>query len=142
MITDLDRLMIERACEKLVQLYAFYADHHRHTEMANLFTGDGVLGRGDGPVRGREQILAALNQRRPDAIVRHVMSNVIVDVRQPDQASATSVMTLYRVFGSNEPGQRLEPAEMIADYHDEFRLTDDGWRIHARQAIIVLRRDP
>jgi len=135
--------MIERACERLIQLYALYADHHRHTEMADLFTADGVLGRGDGPVRGKEQILAALNQRRPDAIVRHVMSNVIVDVRGPeDQASATSVMTLYRVFGSSEPGQPLEPPEMIADYNDEFRRTDDGWRIHERQSIIVLRRDP
>ena len=142
MIADLDRLVIERACERLIQLYAFYADHHRHTEMADLFSMDGALDRGDGPVQGRQKILLALNQRRPDAMVRHVMSNVIVGVRQLDQASATSVMTLYRVFGSSEPGQVLEPPEMIADYHDEFRLTDDGWRIHARHSIIVLRRDP
>lgn len=142
MINDLDRLVIERACERLIQLYAFYADHHRHAEMADLFAEDGALDRGDGPVRGKANILEALEQRRPDAIVRHVTSNVIVEVGGPDQASATSVMTLYRVFGSDEPGQTLEPPEMVADYYDTFRLTNGGWRIHDRRSVIVLRRDP
>jgi hypothetical protein len=109
MMDDLDRMVIERACERLIQLYAFYADHHRHTEMADLFTEDGALDRGEGPVRGRAKIFDALEQRRPDAIVRHVTSNVIVEVVGPHQASATSVMTLYRVFGASEPGQTLEP---------------------------------
>ena len=110
--------------------------------MADLFTADGVLERGNGAVQGKEKIRQALEQRRPDAIVRHISSNVIVDVRKPDQASATSVMTLYRVFGSNEPGQALELPEMVADYHDEFRRMSEGWRIGSRQSVIALRRDP
>ena len=141
-IDNLDRLVIERECERLIQLYAFYADHHRHIEMADLFTADGVLDRGNGAVQGKEKIRQALEQRRPDAIVRHISSNVIVDVRKPDQASATSIMTLYRVFGSNEPGQALELPEMVADYHDEFRRMSEGWRIGSRRSVIALRRDP
>lgn len=140
-MSPLDRLIAERACERLIHLYALHADHHQHDEMANLFADDGSLDRGDGPVVGREAIRCALNRRRPDSIVRHVCSNVIIEVRGERTASATSVMTLYRTFGSAVPPQKLAPAEMIVDYRDRFVLAANGWRIQERLSEIILMQD-
>ena len=62
-------------------------------------------------------------------------------MRKPDEASATSIMTLYGVFGSNEPGQALKLAKMVADYYDEFRKIAEGWRIGLRQSVIALHSE-
>ncbi|NQV80371.1 MAG: nuclear transport factor 2 family protein [Alphaproteobacteria bacterium] len=140
-MTDLERMLIEHACERLIMLYALHADTYAPDAVAGLFTDDAVLNRGDGDAVGRAAILAAFNRRRPDAAVRHISTNVVIDVDSEDSARGVSTMTLYRRFGTMDLPQPLEPAEMIADYHDTFRRTPDGWRFAHRRAVRVFERD-
>lgn len=138
MNTD-ERDRIERACERLIIAYARYADTCDDENFAALFTDDGRLHRGTDTVVGREAIRAAMGTRRRDSVVRHLCSNILVDVIDADTASAVSAMTLYRSFGSGEMPAALPPVEMIVDYHDRFRRTADGWRIADRRTVIVYR---
>lgn len=134
-----DRHRIERECERLVLLYARYADSFQDDAFAALFAEDALLHRGDAPLVGRDAIRAAMGRRRRDSVVRHLCSNVIIDVIDARNASGVSYLTLYRHFGSATlPTPMLAP-EMIAEYHDRFTLTPEGWRIAERQALVVLK---
>ncbi|MFN0304819.1 MAG: nuclear transport factor 2 family protein [Burkholderiales bacterium] len=130
---------IERECERLVLLYARYADSFQDDAFAALFAEDALLHRGDHPLRGREAIRAAMRQRRRDAVVRHLCFNILIDVIDRDQATGTSYLTLYRHFGAATiPTPMIEP-EMIAEYHDRFVSTSTGWRIAERRAVVVFK---
>ncbi len=140
-LTDIERMLIERACERLIMLYALHADNYAPDAVAGLFAEDAVLNRGDGDAVGRAAILAAFTRRRPDAAVRHISTNVVIDVENADTATGISSMMLFRRFGSADLPQPLAPAEMIVDYHDRFCRTPDGWRFVHRRAVRVFERD-
>lgn len=134
-------MLIERACERLIMLYALHADNYAPDAVAALFAENAVLNRGEGDAVGRAAILAAFNRRRPDAAVRHISTNVVIDVKGDMSASGVSTMMLYRKFGSADLPQPLEPLEMIVDYHDTFGRTSVGWRFLHRRAVRVFERD-
>jgi hypothetical protein len=134
-----DRHLIERECERLVLLYARYADSFQDDAFAALFADNALLHRGDAPLVGRDAIREAMGRRRRDSVVRHLCSNVIIDVIDAGNASGVSFMTLYRHFGSATIPTPMTAPEMIAEYHDRFTLTSEGWRIAERQALIVLK---
>lgn len=140
-MTDLERMLIERACERLIMLYAMHADNYAPEAVSALFAEDAILNRGEGDAVGRPAILAAFNRRRPDAAVRHISTNVVIDVLDDASASGVSTMMLYRNFGSAGLPQPLPPLEMIVDYHDTFARTLEGWRFKQRRAVRVFERD-
>jgi hypothetical protein len=63
----------------------------------------------------------------------------VIDVVDPHNATGISTMTLYRSFGSSTLPLAIIDPEMIAEYHDRFVLTGDGWRIDERRAVVVFR---
>lgn len=137
---DIERMLIERACERLIMLYAQHADFYEPEAVAGLFAEDAVLNRGEGDAIGRPAILAAFRKRRRDALVRHVSTNVVIDVVDGNTARGTSMMMLFRRFGTADTPQPMDPPEMIVNYHDRFRRTPDGWRFAQRSAVRVFER--
>ena len=73
----IDRLAIERACERLVLDFAYYSDHQEYEPLAQLFAADGIMERpGMASVVGREAILQAYRARPAGRMTRHVCSNI------------------------------------------------------------------
>jgi len=133
------RQRIEHECTRLVLSYAHFADTFQDEAFAALFTEDGLLHRGDGPLVGRAAIRAAMGQRRRDAVVRHVMTNILVEVVDDRNATGIATLTLYRHFGSSALPAPMMAPEMIAHYHDRYALTAEGWRIAERRAVVAFR---
>ena len=138
MIDDQTRRAIEWDCARLINLYMRYNDAGDHDSVASLFTEDGLLARPtmpDQPIVGRDAILAGFRARPAGLRMRHVVSNVIVDVESETQARATSVMTLYR--GQETPDGALptrNPADpLIGFFDDRLRKTAEGWRFVERR---------
>ena len=55
-MNDLDRLKIERECERLVMRYCHFVDHRVAARVADLFVHGGVWASADKTMRGRDAI--------------------------------------------------------------------------------------
>ncbi len=134
-MNDVDRMLIEHECCKLMLQYCEYVDHLAPTEFANLFTRDAYYNPAAHPeMNSRDEILAWISGYPLDRLARHVSTNQIVEVIDADNAKGTSYAVVYRqeqpVPGA--PSEKVVP-RAIVEYHDTFRQTDEGWRIASRE---------
>jgi SnoaL-like domain len=132
---DLQKMLIERACERLVAEYCHFIDHGEAAKIASLFAEDGVWASGKIVRNGRAEIDAAFNRRQDNAgrISRHVCCNLLVDVIDENTATGVVYVTLYRHDG--EAGRRSAPSdvpEIVGEYRDQFVRTAEGWRFKRR----------
>ncbi|MGW1047815.1 nuclear transport factor 2 family protein [Streptomyces sp. NPDC002586] len=136
-MAPLDRLLVERACERLIVGFVHRLDLGEPASVAELFTEDGVWewpSPGDGRrIRGREALRAYFGSRPADRLSRRLMSNVLVTVTGPDTAGAVSYFTTYRVDGY-EGGAPIPagPPVQVGHYADTFRRVDGTWLITSR----------
>jgi hypothetical protein len=117
------------ACECLVVGSYNLMDQGLYEESAALFADDATWVRGEPPARTRAGILASLHQRPPANVTRHLISNVVVTLTGPNEATATGNFLAFR-------GKRIEGAAadlvgpvMVGDLTYHFRRESDGWKI-------------
>jgi uncharacterized protein (TIGR02246 family) len=143
---DLIRLIDERACERLMYQYARFVDSGHASGIADLFTEDGTWTGANGHgMNGQAEIRAAFAGR--EALSRrqsrHVITNVLIDVQSPDEATGIAYLINYR---HDSPGSQLErpaPArhpKFVGDYHLRFRREDGLWRIAALSFDLLFLR--
>ena len=142
-----NRLIAERACERLMYQYARFVDSGEAARIADLFTDDGVWTAADGrSMDGQDQIRAAFSARQAltRRLSRHVITNVLIDVHSDTEASGTAYLVNYRHDGTGDRVERPGPArhpKFVGDYHLEFRSLDGEWRIaRLRFDLLFLRR--
>ena len=132
-----ERLLIERECERLIYAYCHVIDHGEAARVAELFDEDGVWATPEVRCEGREAIRKAFQARQSNQgrISRHVCSTPNIEVVDANHATAVTYLTLYRHDG--EPGRRTSPLEglpeFVGDYRDSFVRTPRGWRFHTRE---------
>ncbi|GHD98259.1 nuclear transport factor 2 family protein [Streptomyces alanosinicus] len=133
----LDRLLAERACERLIVDFVHRLDLGEPASVAGLFTEDAVWEwppPGDGRrIQGREALRTYFGSRPADRLSRRLMSNVLVTVTGPDTASAIAYFTTYRVDGY-QAGAPIPagPPVQVGHYADVFRKVDGTWLIASR----------
>ncbi|MFI5554844.1 nuclear transport factor 2 family protein [Streptomyces sp. NPDC051738] len=132
---SLDRLLAERACERVIIDFVHRLDLGEPASVAELFTEDGSWAwpEGERLVKGRDALRQYFGSRPADRLSRRMMSNVLVTVASPDTATATSYFTTYRVDGHEggpvPPGSPVQ----VGSYEDTFRRSPDGtWLLSAR----------
>ncbi|MGA0600974.1 nuclear transport factor 2 family protein [Caulobacter sp. KR2-114] len=139
---DVERLLIERACARLVARYCHLVDHGEAERVADLFTEDGTWSSPEQMMDGREAIARGFRRRQDNRgrISRHVCENLLVEVQDAERAAGVVYLTLYREDGP--PGRpyatALVPA-LIGEYRDVFVRTPDGWRIRSRETVVSFR---
>lgn len=89
-----------------------YFDQWRYDDMAALFAPDGVWHRQGKALRG-EAILAALNTRSRTQTVRHVITNIQVDIVDDTVADFVLYVTAYMHDTGTKP---LSPPKIRAPY--------------------------
>lgn len=144
----LDRIIGERACERLVYEYAWLVDSGAASGVADLFTDDGEwLGADGRGMRGNEEIRVAFTGR--EGITRrrsrHVMTNVRIDHDGDDRAVGTAYLINYRHDATGDVAADPAPADhpkFVGDYHLTFRRTPDGWRIETLRFDLAFLREP
>ena len=99
--------------------------------MAGLMAENGVWKRPGGDAIGPSGLLAAMKDRRRDLIVRHVISNVAIEVIDEDNATGITYLTVYRHRGP--PPDRgpapLAGAHMVGVSYNRLVREPGGWRI-------------
>lgn len=127
------------ACEALSIAFANGVDHRHYDRVAALFTEDGILNRWGQAIMGRAELRAWLDTRPTDVVTRHVCSNFEARLTAPGIAQGFTLFTFYRGAGSDnrDASIALTGPAMVGEYLDQFRLTQDGWRIAQRDIHIV-----
>lgn len=141
---DLQRLLIERECERLVTLYCHHVDHGEAAKVADLFSPDGVW-KGPGVLmEGQEQVRSGFATRQANTarMSRHVCNNLHLNVIDEDHAEGSVYLTLYRHDGEAERTvSPLEGPVLVGEYRDRFVRTAEGWRFADRRILVSFVRE-
>ncbi|HEY5334136.1 MAG TPA: nuclear transport factor 2 family protein [Solirubrobacterales bacterium] len=142
---ELDRMLVERSCERLIMEYSRLVDFGEAAAVADLFTEDARWEGTDLLLTGREEIRAWFEKREAVArrVSRHVFTNVMIDVVSPTEARGLSYMINYR--HDRQEGDETMPVVMevpkwMGEANDTFRLTEDGWRFASRLVVPAFMR--
>ncbi len=120
----------EWECQRLLLRVFHLLDEFDYRGLAALFTPDGLWERQGRLCHGPDEIVAALSERSPEQRVRHVITNVMVDILG-DTASAIAYNTAYRHLGARAdigPAQIRAPLGLWIS-RVGYRKTPQGWRI-------------
>jgi SnoaL-like protein len=139
----LERIEIERTCERLSVAYARHVDFGEYEAYLALFAEDARLDLGGDVMEGREAIRRFLAQRPRNLRSRHVFTNLMVEVIDADHARGITYLTLYRHVGDESLG--AGPIDFpgpagIGHYEDEYVRTPAGWRFASRKLHLAFRR--
>jgi hypothetical protein len=114
-------------------------DERRYDDLLELFADDAQWRRKGTWCKGRDQILASLNQRSATQRIAHVITNSYVVAQHAESITLASYMTTFQV----DQGCELKGPATINGPASLFRtqtvlvLKNGGWRI-SRQASEVL----
>jgi SnoaL-like domain len=128
-MTDLERLIAERACERLIVDYAALNDAGNWDAVAALYVPQGRMSRPTAPddfIEGRDAILAAFKSR-PPRTTRHICANIRVAIESDARASATSQILLFTA---------ADKLPLVGSYADIFENTADGWHFVERRGSL------
>jgi hypothetical protein len=137
-LDPLQRLLAERACERVILDFVRRLDLGEPSSVAELFTEDGTWEWPDGKrlIEGREALRKYFGSRPADRLSRRLMSNVLVTLTSPDAAISTAYFTTYRVDGYHGGQVPAGPPVQVGNYEDTFRQVDGSWLISTRTLFL------
>ncbi|MEW1658539.1 nuclear transport factor 2 family protein [Streptomyces sp. NPDC093707] len=139
----IDRLLAERACERLIIDFVHRLDLGDPGSVAELFTHDGTWEwpHGNRRIVGREALREYFGSRPTDRLSRRLMTNILVSVTSATTATATSYLTTYRVDGFVDGIAPSRPPTNVGHYEDTFRKVDGLWLLAARTTHLAFGGD-
>ncbi len=136
MSTHTSTVDAREACERLSHDYGHHADAWEADKLAELFTPDGVFNRLGTKIAGRDAIRAFIAGRPRDVWQTHRGSHFTFTLGD-DGRSATGTLDLEMARG--KAGETQASETVYARYHDQFVLTDAGWKIKLREVVLIER---
>ncbi len=143
-LTALERLEIERACERLVYAYSRALDLSDMHAAADCFAENGSMSRPMTPdqvVRGRENIHASLLTRPKSLLTKHLATNVMIEVESRDAARGLSYLTMV----ATTPPSEAKPPHVSAgpvyfgEFADRFVRENGVWKFLERRGSIQMK---
>jgi len=137
----LQRLLAEQECGKLPYLFAKYADNGEHAALAALFTEDCVFARPFQPAHpfhGRERVQAIFRDR-PPILVRHIVTNVLVELLSETEARGTNYLAMLSSHAGTVPPQEAGGL-YVGGFEDVYVRTEAGWRFRERRGMVALHQ--
>ena len=133
-LDPMERLLAERACERLVVEFAHRLDLGDPGSVADLFTQGGTWEwpAGDRRIAGHDALRIYFGNRPADRLSRRICTNILGTVTSADTAAAT---TYWRLVLARRPGPNRE---RITHYRiDEARAMHRMGR--SGEAVVTLR---
>lgn len=134
---------IEAACEALVLDYAYYRDREdlqvAAQGVAAVFTEDATLTVSGQSFTGRQAIFDRIADQTNPPLFAHLMSTIRIFPESATKATGVSYATVYVAPRPAQGSALAEGFAAVGEYHDEFKLTAQGWRIAQRTFIARIR---
>lgn len=142
-MTDPRQTYAEAECEirqLLARVGAFY-DEQDYGPMLELFTEDAefMCPPSRRELRGKAEILEDISKSPQNRLVRHLMTNIIVDLHDENNASSRC----YVIAGANLGGRPLVKAvplmgaPVIGEYLMKFRRENGVWKVLRKETVEV-----
>jgi hypothetical protein len=116
-------------CENLAINCYSLMDRGFYEESATLFSEDGIWVRGEGPVHTRTGILASLRRRPPERLSRHFVSNIVVTLKNENEAEATAYFVALHGTRIEGAAAKLPVPVAAGDLVYRFERYSEGWQI-------------
>lgn len=122
---------IEWECSHLLVRFYDHFDRWNYEEMVALFMPDGVWHRAGKVLAGRAAIVEELQKRSTTQKVRHVLTNLLVNVHDAAHADAQCYLTVYRHDSGtkSEMPVTVRSPDLFLVVTASLMATDEGWRI-------------
>lgn len=135
----MDRLLAERACERLIIDFVRRLDLGDPSSVAELFTPDGVWEwpHGSRRIEGREALRGYFGSRPADRLSRRLLTNILVTADSPTTATAISYLSTYRVDGYVDGMVPPRLPANVGHYEDVFRKVDGAWLLATRTLFLA-----
>jgi hypothetical protein len=140
-VTDsnlLESLAIERT---VVALWAAL-DAGKFDDVASKFAEDGIWHRQGKQLRGPAQVHAAMAERHPGTRTRHLLTNVLVNFDDPNNAEMSCYMCVFHHQGEADA---LPPAPMnlpitVTETKTRLKRVGSAWKITDHKSQDTFRR--
>lgn len=127
------RLAIEAECRNLLIAFGRSLDDGDSAAAAELFAPDGVWDRQGVLVRGPEAVRAVIDQRPRGRVMRHIFTNMVIDVTDGGHAEGRAYYMVFIDEGNGASGDQiprpLVGPERLGDYLNKFVRIGTCWRI-------------
>ncbi len=143
-LSSVERMEIERACERLTYAYGRALDLGDMNAAADCFAENGSFARPMNPgqiIQGREAIRASLLTRPKTLLTKHLTTGVMIDVEGRDAASGLSYLTMI----ATTPPEAAAPPFISAgpiyfgEMRDRFVREHGVWRFLERRGSIQMK---
>jgi 3-phenylpropionate/cinnamic acid dioxygenase small subunit len=127
-MADMDAIMAERECTRLIIRYATLVDASDWDSVAALYVAQGRMSRPVAPddfMEGQTAILQSF-KARPPRKTRHLCANILVNAAG-DSATASSNILLFTEQNSTP---------LVGSYADKLTHTAEGWRFLERRGSL------
>jgi SnoaL-like domain len=127
----LQRLATEHNCTRLMHQFSWFVDAMDYDAVVGLFVADCTFSRADVSFHGHVGLRQSLESRPRDRTTRHIISNVLIDVRDTDYADGKSYCLVFGHRGplSDEGEALLGAPDSLILYSGAFVRRPEGWRI-------------
>jgi hypothetical protein len=143
-LSVVERMEIERACERLSYVYGRALDLGDMNAAADCFAENGSMARPMNPgqvIQGREAVRASLLTRPKTLLTKHLTTNVMVDVESRDSARGLSYLTMI----ATTPPQDAAPPFVssgpmfFGEMQDRFVREHGVWKFLERRGSIQMK---
>ncbi len=137
-VSPLDRLLHERACERLIMQYAVAVNRWDLDHFVSLFMPDAEWQRPGVPLlKGHAEIRAFMEGQPVARTLRHVNGGCIVTIVDDTSAHALSQTTVYDSPVHDRLPASVPGPDMIVEYADRLQFRDGAWRFARRDTTVV-----
>src|SRR5690242_11219108 len=143
-LSGAERLEIERACERLVDVYSRALDLGDMSAAADCFAAQGSMARPmmpDQVIQGRETIRASLLTRPKTLLTKHLATNVMIDVESRDAARGLSYLTMISTTppADGKPPYVSQGPLYFGEFKDKFVRENGEWKFLERRGSIQMK---
>lgn len=124
-----ERLAIEAECARMVNQWMWCIDAAAHHEGSELFAPDGSFPHYGKPYFGPEGVREMFTIRDNSRNTAHLVTNLLIDVIDADNAAGRGISTIYIHGGPFDPATAapLSPVTVMG-FDVPFTRTEAGWR--------------
>ncbi len=136
------RLGAEAECRRLMTLFNWHVDARDYKSVLSLFVDNCTFVRIDTAHQGKESVMRLLEARPRQRRTRHLLSNVVVDVRDDSSATGRAYCVVYGHHGELTEAEEapLVPPDSLIHIHTEFLKAAEKWLISKWRIELAFRK--
>jgi hypothetical protein len=143
-LSAVERIEIERACERLTNAYVRALDLGDMNAAADCFAENGSMARPMNPgqvIQGREAVRTSLLTRPKTLLTKHLATNAMIDVESRDSARGISYLTMV----ATTPAEGAVPPFIsngpiyFGEMQDRFIRENGEWKFLERRGSIQMK---